>query len=113
MIDLIVNPFGNPQVSWPTALLRAAVVEGVLFVFLLLGYLNLIPAFRGADNALWFYFAGLLQFPSSLLFVPLSRPTVQLVPGLVVSGFGFAAAVVVVLQFLLMAVLIRKPWRRT
>src|SRR5258706_626237 len=98
MIDLIVNPFGKPQVSWPTALLRAAVVEGGLFVFLLLGYLNLIPAFRGADNALWFYFAGLLQFPSSLLFFPLSRPTVHPVPGLVVIAFALAASVDCLLQ---------------
>ena len=77
-----------------------------------MGYLNLIPAFRGADNPLWFYFAGLLQLSSSLLFVPLFRPTVQLVPGLVVSGFAFAVAVVVALKFLLIALLIRKPWRR-
>ena len=90
--------------SWAAAWLRAALIQGVIVVFLLLGYFNLFPMFRGADNPLWFYVAGLLQFPASLLFI--------LAPRLIVNGFEFFALVVVLLQFLLVAVLIRKPWRR-
>ena len=99
--------FGT-RTSWLAACVRAALIEGALAAFFVFSFF--VPA--GADNPLWFYLAGLLHLPSSLLFPLLDRPTLQLLPGVVVDGFLFACCVVAFLQFSLLVVLFRKPWSR-
>src|SRR5579872_553072 len=61
------NPFGRPRPSWRSSIIRALVIEVVLFAFLLLAFLS-----PGSHNPVPFFLALILQFPSSLLFVPLT-----------------------------------------
>ena len=92
------------RTSWLAACLKAALIEGALVAFFLVGLVAPVPLFSGADNPMWFYLAGLLHLPSSLLFPVLVRPSFH--------GFLFACGVVAFLQFLLLVVLVKKPWRR-
>jgi len=100
------------RISWLAACLKAALIEGALLAFFLIGFFSPVPMFAGADNQLWFYLAGLLHLPSSLLFTVLYRTEFQLLPGVIVDGFWFACGVVAFMQFLLLVVLVKKPWRR-
>jgi hypothetical protein len=93
--------------SWRSALLKALSIQGVVVGFLSLGWFELLGGFGGADNPLWFYLAAVLRFPASLLF--------GTVLGLVTKIFAddahsveVAGAVVAVLEFVLLAVAIKK-----
>jgi hypothetical protein len=99
------NPFDRAaSPSWIAASLWALLVEAALMGWLVLDWFGGFRA--GADNPLWFYFALILQFPASLLFV--------LFPRLFETGGAslvFVAVLVALLQILLITVLIRRPWR--
>jgi hypothetical protein len=70
------------------------------------------PIFSGADNSLLFYLAGLLHLPSSLLFPVLDSAAIQAAPGSGFESMLFPCVIVALLQFLLIAILLRRPWRR-
>jgi hypothetical protein len=99
----------KPPPPWREAMLKAALVESVLaavcFAF------AHSPGFVGADNPLGFLVAGLLQFPSSLLFLTIGPAAIQILPGVEVDSVHFVSTIVILLQFLLIAVLIKQPWR--
>jgi hypothetical protein len=93
--------------SWRSALLKALIVQVVVVGFLSLGWFGLLGGFGGADNPLWFYLAGVLQFPASLLFSTVLGPIAKLSLS-DVQGIEVAGAVVAVVQFVLLAVAIKK-----
>jgi hypothetical protein len=93
--------------SWRNAFLKALVFQVVIVGCLSLGWFGLLGGFGGADNPLWFYVGAALQFPASLLF----RPVLGLVTKLFadeVQAFDIAGAVVAVVEFVLLAVAIKK-----
>jgi ABC-type glycerol-3-phosphate transport system permease component len=99
--------------TWVSAFLVATLIEGALAAFILLsGYGVLsVPIFRGADNPLFFFVAFLLQFPASVLFVPLFGLASSLTTDEELAMLE-AFTVVAVLQTIMFAVLLRKPWRK-
>src|SRR5579872_5593892 len=96
------NPFGRPRPSWRSSIIRALVIEVVLFAFLLLAFLS-----PGSHNPVPFFLALILQFPSSLLFVPLLRADLAF-DGPIAAA---TTAVVVLAQVAFLSVMIRRPWR--
>jgi hypothetical protein len=93
--------------SWRNALTKALVFQVVVVGFLSLGWFGLLGGFGGADNPLWFYAAAVLQFPASLLFRPVLGVVMKVLPG-DVQAFEVAGGVVAVLEFVLLAVVIKK-----
>ena len=93
--------------TWRDALLKALVVQICIVGLLSLGWFGFVGGFGGADNPLWFYVAAVLQFPASLLFTAALGPIAKIFPGdaqsIVATG-----AVVAVVQFILLAVAIKK-----
>jgi hypothetical protein len=87
--------------------LKALVVQVGLVGFLSLGWFGLVGGFGGADNPLWLYVAAALQFPASLLFTTVLELTAKILPG-GVQSIEVAGAVVAVLEFVLLAVAIKK-----
>jgi ABC-type dipeptide/oligopeptide/nickel transport system permease subunit len=61
----------------------------------------------GADNPFWFYAAAILQFPASLLFTTVLA-VLKTKSANEILGLEVACAVVAILQFLLLAVGIKK-----
>jgi hypothetical protein len=61
-----------------------------------------------ADNPLWFYLGAVLQFPASLLFRPVLGLVTKVFPD-EVHSVEVAGAVVAVVEFVLLAVVIKKP----
>src|SRR5262245_12852288 len=101
MTGLQHNPFARPKTSWPRALAWSAAINAVLAA----AVRSTSASAPRADNPLAFYIAAIVQFPSSLLFINL--------PGSSSTATIVAAEVAVILvQVSLMALLIRKPWRR-
>jgi hypothetical protein len=98
---------GGTRNTWRSALLKALVIQVVLVGFLALGWFGLVPGFGGADNPLWFYVAAVLQFPTSLLFTTLLGPITKVFPG-DVRSLELAGAAVAVLEFVVLAVAIKK-----
>jgi hypothetical protein len=72
-----------------------------------LGWFGLAGGFGGADNPLWFHVAAVLQFPASLLFSTFLGPIAKLSLS-DVQSIEAAAAVVAVVQFVLLTVAIKK-----
>jgi len=93
--------------SWRGALLKALAFQVVVVGFLSLGWFGLLAGFGGADNPLWFYVGAVLQFPASLLFRPVMGSITKLFPD-DVQAFEVAGAVVAILEFVLLAVGIKK-----
>jgi hypothetical protein len=107
--DVYAKFLPKPPPPWGKAILKAALVEAVLAAILFgCAYW---PGFTGADNPLWFWLALLLQFPASLLFLTIEGSTTQIMPGVIVDSMFFVGTLVILLQFLLIAFLLRKPWR--
>jgi hypothetical protein len=103
------NVFGvSSGSSWRRAVLKATYIDGAL-LFLAIGML--VSPLR-ADNPAGAYAAFVLQFPASLLALPLNRFVVQLFHASESQGFVASAATVAVLQYVLIVLLIRRPWRR-
>jgi hypothetical protein len=100
------------QRSWRRAFLTAALIEGPLALVLLIAFVAPVAVFVGADNPSWFYLGGILHLPSSLLFPILDRVTTQLMPESTAASFITSCSVIALSQFCLIAVLVRKPWRR-
>lgn len=96
-----------PRLSyWRSSLRRAALIEAVLLALAIVA----LFASTGADNPLGFILAGMLQFPVSLLFVPIldHLPHCDSVDSLVMPG-----AIVALLQFGLIAVVCEFSRRRS
>jgi hypothetical protein len=103
------NVFGiSSGATWRRALLKAALSDGAL-LFLSIG---MLASPLGADNPAGAYAAFVLQFPASLLAIPLNHFFVQQFQASESQGFIASAATVAVLQYVLIVVLIRRPWRR-
>jgi hypothetical protein len=77
-------------------------IEAVLLGFPVVGFLTI----GGADNPVWFYLAMLLQFPASLLWLVPSWHILPFVPHVLI------AAAIVIVQFMLIFVLLHRPWMR-
>jgi hypothetical protein len=75
--------------------------------FLSLGWFGLLPGLQGADNPLWFYLAAVLQFPASLLFTAILGPIAKVFTD-DVQRLEVAGAVVAVVEFVLLAIVIKK-----
>jgi hypothetical protein len=103
------NVFGSPGgATWRSALLRAALIDGVLVLF----SIGALASPMGADNPLGIYAAVALQFPTSLLTLPLYRAAEVLFNASETHALMFAAATIAGLQYLLIVLLVRRPWRR-
>src|SRR5262245_44440772 len=106
--DAMTSTVPKKRRPWSTALKRAALIQGSMVLFILAMFTT--PIFHGADNPLPFYVAGALQFPASIMFIPLFMATKE-VGASEIQALVTSAILVVVLQFLFFAVLQRKPWR--
>jgi hypothetical protein len=93
--------------SWQGAFLKAFDVQLGLVGVLSLGWFGFVGGFGGADNPLWFYLGSVLQFPASLLFTTVLGLVTKAFPG-EAQAFEVAGAVVAVLEFVLIAVVIKK-----
>jgi hypothetical protein len=98
--------------SWRRAFLAAALIEGPLALVFLIVFVAPVPVFVGADNPSLFYLGGILHLPSALLFPILDRATTQLMPESAAASLMMSCSVIALSQFFLIAVLVRKPWRR-
>jgi hypothetical protein len=90
--------------SWRSAIFKALLIQIAIVGILSLVWLGYAG---GADNPLWFYLATVLQFPASLLFSFVLGLITRIFPS-GAQGMEMAAAVVVVLQFVLLTVGIKK-----
>lgn len=96
----LASPFGS-RPSWLQSALRAFLIEAALVGCLVASFFTV----SGADNPLWFYLVMIFQFPSSLLWT---------IPAWRSASFFlhiWIAALVVSLQFILLLLWIRRPWR--
>jgi len=101
----------EPPRSWSKAFRTAGLFEGSIAAAFLVALFAPVPMFAGADNPLWFYLAGLLHFPSSLLFPVLYDATARYVRDSSIESIAIPCALIALMQFLLIAVLLKKPWR--
>jgi hypothetical protein len=93
--------------TWQGALLKAFAVQLGLVGFLSLGWFGFVGGFGGADNPLWFYLGAVLQLPASLLFTTVLGLVTKAFPG-EAQAFEVAGALVAVLEFVFLAVAIKK-----
>lgn len=93
--------------TWRSAFLKALVMQICTVGLLSLGWFGFVGGFGGADNPLWFYVAAVLQFPASLLFTTALGPIASVLPG-DAHSIEATGAVVALVQFLLLAVAIKK-----
>jgi hypothetical protein len=93
--------------TWRNAFLKALVVQICIVGSLSLGWFGFLGGFGGADNPLWFYVAAVLQFPASLLFTTALGLIAKASPG-ETQAFEVAGALVAVLEFVFLAVAIKK-----
>ena len=93
--------------SWRSAFLKALVVQICIVGLMSLGWFGFVGGFGGADNPLWFYLGAVLQFPASLLFTTALGLVTKAFPGWG-QAFEIAGALVAVLEFVFLAVAIKK-----
>jgi hypothetical protein len=84
------------------------VVEGIL----LLVSAGAFASAAGADNPLGIYVATALQFPASLLASPLYQAIVNDEHGSDWQAMIFSAITVAALEYGLLVLAFRRPWRR-
>jgi hypothetical protein len=112
MMQTVDNLFGDPTRPWWKCFAIAAFIEGAIVLFIASQFFGFGPLVAvGADNPVTMYLAVALQFPMSLLFNSLSRlaHSIGLSENL---SFAFASASIAVTEFLLLAVFLRRPWRK-
>ena len=106
MPNLDPNVFGPLTTPWRRARMRALCINAVLVALVLLVFATSM----GADNPLGVYVAFVLQFPASLLFIPISRALNAILSSDVIAMTA-SAAIVTLLQFIALTLFFKRSWR--
>jgi len=101
-----VSPFQLQAISWRRALIQAVCLDAVL----LGAALWVFSSSTGADSPLGFYIALVVQFPASLLFQPMLTAVTRLGAS-DSTAMTTAAAGVALLEFVILALVLKRPWR--